>query len=42
VVLVELSGYFMLANYCSAGLCTNWNGMGLHHHRLDRPGGDFD
>ena len=39
VVLVELSGYFVLANHYSAGICTYWYGMGLHHHRL---GGGFD
>ena len=32
VVLVELSGYFVLANHYSAGICTYWSCMGLHHH----------
>ena len=37
VVLVELSGYFVLAHHYSARICTYWYSMGLHHHRLDRP-----
>ena len=34
VVLVELSGYFVLANHYSTGICTNWYGMGLYHYSL--------